>query len=76
MRKLTFASFKEVGLTGAGAIAVTHVHFTKDSLCLPCMFWISADPNLRNIMMGANAVNAVNAVNEDIVLNDREISDR
>ena len=33
MTKLTFASFKEVGLTGAGAIAVTHVHFTE-SLCL------------------------------------------
>ena len=26
MGKLTFASFKEVGLTGAGAIAVTDVH--------------------------------------------------
>jgi len=38
--KLTFASFEEVGLrlTGAGAIAVTHVHFSKESLCLPCMF--------------------------------------
>ena len=33
MTKLTYASFKEVGLTGAGAIAVTHVHFTE-SLCL------------------------------------------
>ena len=29
--KLTFASFE-------GAIAVTHVHFSKESLCLPCMF--------------------------------------
>ena len=28
---------EEVGLTGAGAIAVTDVHFTE-SLCLPCMF--------------------------------------
>ena len=36
--KLTFASFEEVGLTGAGAIAVTRVHFSKESLCLPCMF--------------------------------------
>lgn len=36
--KLTFASFEEVGLTGAGAIAVTHVHFSKESLCFPCMF--------------------------------------
>ena len=34
--KLPFASFE--GLTGAGAIAVTHVHFSKESLCLPCMF--------------------------------------
>ena len=34
--KLTFASFEEVGLTGAGAIAVTHVHFSK--ACLPWMF--------------------------------------
>ena len=34
MRKLTFVSFKEVGLTAAGAITVTHVHFTDftDSL--------------------------------------------
>ena len=32
MRKLTFASFKEVGLTGAGAIAVTHVHFTETKM--------------------------------------------
>ena len=36
--KLTFASFEEVGLTGPGPIAVTHVHFSKESLCLPCMF--------------------------------------
>ena len=34
MGKLTFASFEE----GAGAIAVTHVHFSKESLCLHCMF--------------------------------------
>ena len=32
MGKLTFASFEEVGLTGAGAIAVTHVHFSKESV--------------------------------------------
>ena len=30
--KLTFASFEEVGLTGAGAIPVTHVHFSKESV--------------------------------------------
>ena len=33
-----FASFEQVGLAGAGVIAVMHVHFTKESLCLPCMF--------------------------------------
>ena len=30
----------EVGLVGAGALAVTHVHFTPECLCLPCTFVI------------------------------------
>ena len=36
--KLIFASFKEVGLTGAGLSLLRMYIQAKESLCLPCMF--------------------------------------
>ena len=38
MRKLSFLSFKEVGLTGAGTIAVTVVHSGKGVCACPARF--------------------------------------
>ena len=38
MRKLTFASFKEVSLTGAGAIAVYRMYISRSLYACPACF--------------------------------------